>query len=767
MEAKVFDLIALLIEHADRALDKREINDHIWPNRPVTDAALSQLLRKARRALGDSGDTQKAIRTVHGRGLQWVAPREATPEPAATTPPAPPVPAPATTPTDAGSTALSPTTPEKGPALRGRPGWQHAAAALAIALAAVSAWWFLAASQPPAGAIRLAITPTDDRTGETELAWVRRGLPGLIAGLISRQDNTEVSTTDDLALPPPIAETGGEPQRRAWRDALGATHLLSSELRRLGPLYELEVRLLPLAGGPGYRDVLRGDNPSALAADVAARTQVRLHRRDGGERADAGISDPFVAEVYARGVDAQGRGDHASARKYFEICLDHYPGLLQPRLQLAIAEGVAGRLEASQAQAQRLAEEALARGETELHARALRQLARIEHQRGNAEAAARQLDAAMARLPATGHDLLRIDLLVARGVIANEQGRWQPAHDDFNDALTQARAIGDRRREALALLNLAVVEVDRGDTEAIVATLRAGLDAARSAGDGALEMSALLNLAGAENNAGRPLHALTLLRQSAQQALGRSDPAMYLFSLIGLTRITGAFDRFQDAQAYADAALRIARDSGNPLWQAEALWAQASLAGRQGDWQAATTGLDQAFALLSGGGMSRIAVQVAAEMADIATRRNDLAGAEHAAQSSRTLIAANHAPAQRLDAFLPLIDAQVRYLRGEQQDAIDDLRQQLAQQGQARDPMTAVAHRQLARWLLDHGQAADLVEQPIWTDWLRHQPDVALLYIEALRAVGRNDQADDEQARLTALTRSPELALDASLLPAQ
>ncbi len=41
VEAKVFDLIALLLEHRDRALSKREINDALWGQRPVTDAALS------------------------------------------------------------------------------------------------------------------------------------------------------------------------------------------------------------------------------------------------------------------------------------------------------------------------------------------------------------------------------------------------------------------------------------------------------------------------------------------------------------------------------------------------------------------------------------------------------------------------------------------------------------------------------------------------------------------------------------------------------
>ncbi len=756
VEAKVFDLIALLVENAERALDKREIGDHLWANRPVTDAALSQLLRKARRVLGDSGGAQKAIRTVHGRGLQWVAPLEAIAE---AIPPTS-----ETASTLAEHAPASRTPAENGPRHRRSPTGLGVIAVVAAGILAVGLWWLLAGQQPSGSTIRLAITPTDDRTGEPELAWVRRGLPGLVSGLIVRHGDTEVITTDDQA-PPDNGDAGSDQPRRAWRDALGATHLLTSELRRLGPLYELEVCLLPLAGGPGYSDVLRGDNPSALAADAAARTQARLRPRHVDERVDAGISDPFVAEVYARGVDAQVRGDHASARKYFEICLDHDPRLLQPRLQLAISEAVSGHLDASQAHAQHVAEAALARGETELRARALRQLARLEHQRGNVDAAARHLDAAMIHVPDAGHDMLRIDLLVARGVVANEQGRWQAANDGFRQALALARSIGDRRREALTLLNLAVVEVDRGDTGATIATLRSGLDAARSAGDGALEMSALLNLAGAENNAGHPLDALALLKQNAALAIRRSDPGMHLFTLVGLARVTGAFDRFDAAQAYADAALRIATDSGNALWQAEAQWARASLAGRQDHWNEATSGLDQAFALLSGGGMSRIAVQVAAEMADLAARRGDLGAAERAARLSRELADASEAGSRRLDAFLPLIDAQVRYLRGERQAAVGDLEHLLAERGQARDPTTSVAHRQLARWQLERGEAARIVDQPIWRDWMRHQPDAAALYIDALRAVGRSEQADAEQARLEALARSPELTLDRDLLP--
>src|SRR3569623_1569072 len=73
LDAKVFDLIVLLVENRERALGKQEVISALWGHRPITDAALSQLLYKARRALNDDGDRQAVIRTVYGRGLQWMA----------------------------------------------------------------------------------------------------------------------------------------------------------------------------------------------------------------------------------------------------------------------------------------------------------------------------------------------------------------------------------------------------------------------------------------------------------------------------------------------------------------------------------------------------------------------------------------------------------------------------------------------------------------------------------------------------------------------
>jgi len=74
LERLEFDLLLYLIEHRDRVVTRDEMLSALWPGKFVTDSALSSRIKAIRRALGDSGAAQKAIRTVHGRGYQFVAP---------------------------------------------------------------------------------------------------------------------------------------------------------------------------------------------------------------------------------------------------------------------------------------------------------------------------------------------------------------------------------------------------------------------------------------------------------------------------------------------------------------------------------------------------------------------------------------------------------------------------------------------------------------------------------------------------------------------
>jgi DNA-binding winged helix-turn-helix (wHTH) protein len=74
IEPQVFNVLAYLIQHRDRTVPRQELLEQLWPEQYIGDAVLSYCIMAARKAVGDSGRTQRSIKTVHGRGFRFVAP---------------------------------------------------------------------------------------------------------------------------------------------------------------------------------------------------------------------------------------------------------------------------------------------------------------------------------------------------------------------------------------------------------------------------------------------------------------------------------------------------------------------------------------------------------------------------------------------------------------------------------------------------------------------------------------------------------------------
>lgn len=73
VQPQVFDVLRYLVEHRERVVPKTELLDSVWGDRFVGESALTSRIKSARRLIGDDGVAQSMIRTVHGRGYQWVA----------------------------------------------------------------------------------------------------------------------------------------------------------------------------------------------------------------------------------------------------------------------------------------------------------------------------------------------------------------------------------------------------------------------------------------------------------------------------------------------------------------------------------------------------------------------------------------------------------------------------------------------------------------------------------------------------------------------
>ncbi len=73
---RAFDLLAYLLEHRDRVVEKQELFERVWKGEFVTDNALTRAIREIRHAIGDEADSPRYIETVHKRGYRFIAPVE-------------------------------------------------------------------------------------------------------------------------------------------------------------------------------------------------------------------------------------------------------------------------------------------------------------------------------------------------------------------------------------------------------------------------------------------------------------------------------------------------------------------------------------------------------------------------------------------------------------------------------------------------------------------------------------------------------------------
>ena len=72
IEPQVFDVLHCLLARHDRLVTKDELLDEVWGHRFVSPATLNSRIKFARQSVGDTGNAQRVIRTVHGRGFRIV-----------------------------------------------------------------------------------------------------------------------------------------------------------------------------------------------------------------------------------------------------------------------------------------------------------------------------------------------------------------------------------------------------------------------------------------------------------------------------------------------------------------------------------------------------------------------------------------------------------------------------------------------------------------------------------------------------------------------
>ena len=73
VESRARDVLIYLVKHRDHVVSRDELIEKLWNDNIVKDETIRNCIKAARKAIGDSGDGQQKIRTIHGRGYRFVA----------------------------------------------------------------------------------------------------------------------------------------------------------------------------------------------------------------------------------------------------------------------------------------------------------------------------------------------------------------------------------------------------------------------------------------------------------------------------------------------------------------------------------------------------------------------------------------------------------------------------------------------------------------------------------------------------------------------
>jgi DNA-binding winged helix-turn-helix (wHTH) protein len=72
LEPQVFDLLVYLVRNRDRVVSKNDLLRAIWGGRIVSESTMTSRINAARKAVDDSGEAQRLLRTVPRKGIRFV-----------------------------------------------------------------------------------------------------------------------------------------------------------------------------------------------------------------------------------------------------------------------------------------------------------------------------------------------------------------------------------------------------------------------------------------------------------------------------------------------------------------------------------------------------------------------------------------------------------------------------------------------------------------------------------------------------------------------
>ena len=742
---RVFECLAYLIEHRERAVGRDELVAALWGRVDVADVLVSQLVARTRKAIGDDAREQRAIRTIAGFGYRWVMPLDEVAEAAASVAAAPsPETAAASLP--AADVVEAAPTPVAAASQR-RAGFWLALASVLIAVVAAGLWRWHRAAQPAATSPDLAqavvVLPFEVPAGHAP-GWLRLGGMDMVG---------ERLRAAGLAVPPSEsvlvalqAQAGAKDAEAAQAAAtLGATLVVRGRAEQTADGWRVELTASDANGGRHSGVALR-----ALPAEAVRQAGDLLlaalgHAQAGDETGD---ENDALDERLQRVQAAVLANEFGTAREILDQADPAERNDPRLRFRLAQIDYHEGRLDAADATMRDLLADPnlLPRG---LQASILVARGMLAMRRGDCAAAESSYAGGVTLLESGERALDEGNALAGRGLARTCLGQYAAAANDLGLARTRMAKAGDRLGLARIDNYFGLLDADRNRLadalvdfrDAAAAYERFGaVDALRAALGGQLQVQAdLLQHAEALATSERLWALRDRVADVGQRLALDADRAR---ALLGVGRLQAA------AQVLATSAADLAQPA-QASYARDVHAERAHLAALQGD---PATAIAEA----------RAALEQWPGQADAARRDGlRLLLQRELLASAQPLDDAFKAEGEATSPTLGVVQAEAAQARGDAASAERLFKAALAAADAEGVPATTVrVASAYAGWLLAHGRAQEAAEVGgRVARWAERDFDSALLQVALYRALGRDD------LRLASLKQAQALAGERPIPP--
>lgn len=486
LSPKVFDCIAYLIEHRDRAIGRDELAAAIWGKADVTDGMLGQVVVKARRVVGDTGDDQSAIRTIPRFGYRWVAAVEALPsqgdDSTRTTGGEELAPQQVPTALDASTSLAEAFEPQRSlddtlrrpevtqrPDLPTRTAWRSTIAhpswwMLALAIAAVVAVgvWRERGDRDAAPIVRgtvapsavmsdaVAVLPVDVPATE-DAAWVRLGVMDLIAGRL-QSAGLAVVPSENVAV---LVRGAKGPLASIVPEATGARYLVSPTALKTEKEWVFRLHWHSLEGED--HDSEMRDADVITAARKATDNLLLLLGRSSPE----GHSEAVPSELLSRARAALLVDDLEGARRLLDSVPADQRQSPERDVLLAQVDYRSGRFDNARQRLQELRSKVSAEASPVLRARIMNGLGAVLARVDSPENARRAFVEALALLENRNEPAELGRAYSGRAISYAMEGRYDLASSDFAQARIALQLSADALALALLESNEGILEIRR------------------------------------------------------------------------------------------------------------------------------------------------------------------------------------------------------------------------------------------------------------------------------------------------------------------